>query len=60
MWMELIARTGFIEGKVADIDIESGEGPDQYYAFIQQKPATAEKNRRDHQPLKISMTDNPA
>jgi len=38
MWMELITRSEFIQGKVFDIDFETVAGPDTYFGFIQQKP----------------------
>ena len=38
MWRELITRTGFIEGRIFDIEFDTSAGPDKYFSFIQQKP----------------------
>jgi hypothetical protein len=38
MWAELIKRTGFLLLDVVDIAFTTLAGPDQYWAFIQQKP----------------------
>ena len=39
MWTQLICRTGFPSTRVLDLHIQTGAGPDIYWAFFQQKPA---------------------
>jgi SAM-dependent methyltransferase len=39
MWIDLIRRSGFPGTQVADINFQTGAGPDTYGAFTQQKPA---------------------
>lgn len=39
MWLELIRRSGFPQTTVVDINLQTGAGPDTYWAFMQKKPA---------------------